>query len=360
MFVERFRIILVILLLFSLQSFASEPSIYVVKPGDKLSEILHRKKLRPLYGPHGLLEKIKKANQGTIQDVDRIYPGQEIILPNDIFRSVAQVVEEEQKTVVIPPVQEPVALAPPVISQPASPPLSPSLPAPPSLTPQPQDEFEPYSMVSLSLRADYIGLSGKDKSNGTQGKLLTNVNKQWQIDWTQIWEEDFQTAIFFGQKYVSLEPEKFGTPLYNTQPQLSILGFSATKKISTCWVLRASVDYSQHLFYRGYLGGGSGLEVNVVPLLSIHPELYYTLVQKKALKLDVFAGVSYYSSSSFDNYTINAGSGYNLGLQLSQVLQSKNNLYCRAGYESRRQETSLLQLNEQNVGAECGFQWRLQ
>lgn len=328
----------------SLQAHAEDTTIYVVKEGDQLAQILYEKNLGPIYGPKGLLAKIQKSNS-HIPDINRIYPGQKVFLPNEIYRSIAQADPELLKPVTVP-VPEPVTPAPLL-----------KLPPAPLL---PEKEFNPYTEVLFALKADYIGLDGKEQTNGTQGKLLSRVNKQWEIEWIQHWDEDLQTSVFLGQKYLSFEPEKYGMPLYNSSPELFNLGLSVGTTLSKRWRWRLSADYSQHLFYRGYLGGGSGLELNVLPILSVHPEVFFTILEKKSLKLEALLGVTYYSSTSYDNYSVDAGYGYDLGLQLKQVLKSQNSIYCRISYENRDQNTSLIQLKEQSIGGECGYQWRIE
>ena len=175
------KLFLIFSVLVSLHAYAEQSSIYVVQQGDQLAQVLYEKNLGPIYGPKGLLAKIQKFNT-HIEDINHIYPGQKIVLPMEIYRSIAQADPEPPKSIPVTPVP---------LLQPPPAPL------------QPQQEFDPYSEILISLKADYTGLTGIDQSNGTQGKLLSKVNKQWQIEWIQHWEEDLQTSIFLGQKYLS-------------------------------------------------------------------------------------------------------------------------------------------------------------
>ena len=49
---------------------------YTIKSGDSLSKLA-----KQFYGDASAWEKIFKANQGLIKDADKIYPGQQIIIP---------------------------------------------------------------------------------------------------------------------------------------------------------------------------------------------------------------------------------------------------------------------------------------
>ena len=49
---------------------------YTIKSGDSLSKLA-----KQFYGDASAWDKIYEANQGLIRDPDKIYPGQQIIIP---------------------------------------------------------------------------------------------------------------------------------------------------------------------------------------------------------------------------------------------------------------------------------------
>jgi hypothetical protein len=65
-------------------------------------------------------------------------------------------------------------------------------------------------------------------------------------------------------------------------------------------------------------------------------------------------GVSYFSNGAYDTATIEAGNGFNIGLKMSHQI-SNAEVSCYTYYDQRNQNTSILKLNEKQIGFNCGY-----
>lgn len=198
---------------------------------------------------------------------------------------------------------------------------------------------------------------GKDKLYATTAKLQSKLNYGFLIDWEKHWNQSLLIKLFVVKKSVSIEPDSRSTQLYNAQKDLMTLGAGIEQQYSSTLSVGIEADYADMLFYRGYLQDSSGLELIALPLLHLHPTLNYTLYERNPFRITAEAGFSYYSSASYDNFTVSPGYGYDLSIKLTQKFKNLNELSCKAYYQNRNQQTNLIDLNEKNLGMTCGYQW---
>ncbi len=361
-------------------------SLYQVKKSETLSDVLFRLRLIPLYGKKGSINQVAKINhQKVLKDGNLIFAQTLIILPIS-QTALEQALATETSPLPLPsrdvaaspetenlspaPIVETIhAEAPPVASLAAAPTPAPAPPpvlaAPTAAATPVQGEakilapaYVPTSEVSITAQGDYVSLHGEDLINHTTGKLLSKLNTGFILDWKQNWDEGFSSLLFVGTKSLRFESEAHGTALHNSSLSTFTLGAGFQSKLSPKWQWGLSGEYGDQLFYRGYQGSGGGLEINAVQILRIHPRVQYLLLERKPLSLQVEGGVSSFSSGNYDNYSINSGWGYDLGLYMNQAFTQKD-FRCGVIYSERNQSTSLITLSDKSVGLNCKFGWGL-
>lgn len=308
------------------------PQVYRVKPGDTLSQILFSMNLGPLYGPKGFVAQIAKLNQKMVRDGgDGIRPGGLII--------IRQMPSLDQ--------------APPAKGVDA-PPTAKSGTAPSFTAPFPTATPEPilFSDISLSVGADYLALDGQQISNGTYGRLLSELSPALNVDWRQGWSEQFGTHVFLSWQNIRIQPAPQGTSVQNTSPSRSAIGFGFSYRLTPNLSFKMDGGMAQQLFYHAVSTGV--LMIDTVPLLRLHQELQFKIIKRGPFAVQASAGGSLFGAGAGSGYDIEAGSGFDLGLQIEQSFKTST-FGCGPRYEERKQKTSILDLNERDLGLLCRF-----
>lgn len=215
-------------------------------------------------------------------------------------------------------------------------------------------EFINHSKITVEAGASYFVLEGHDPRDGTTGRLLSGLSPKFFFAWQQMWSKKFSSKIFLGMQTINFEPEESGLTLKNSSLTSSRFGISFGSKISTSVEAFIDLGIDQALFYRGLVGGG--IEINQVPLLRISPGLWWTLIEEEPFKVLLLGSISYWSASSYGFYSIEPGVSFGTGLRIEQNLNNSN-IYCKLEYSEKRQNSSILKLNEKEAGFSCGLNW---
>lgn len=306
---------------------------YQVRKNDQLGYILWSLGLRPLWGTNNYVQRTAKLNQ--IPEAGLLLPGQIIQIP----------LLCEGPTVIVP--ENPPA---PLVTKDNS---------ASERTPKPlEDSAHEGSVLQVDFIGQYIALNGTQTDNNTKGTLLSEFSPGLRLQWEQVWSDRDRTRLFLQVLKTNLYPESRGVTIHNKEQTLSHFGFGYFTTVSPRWDVGAAVELGPALFYRGSQID-DGLEVNAVPLLRLHPELRYLLKESRRLRLHFLAGASYYTSSSYGNYTVEPGFGYEVGLAVTHTLASGSDMHCKTFYDYRSQNTSLLTYSEQGAYLQCGWSWWL-
>lgn len=342
--------------IFTSLSYGLEPGLYLITHGDTLSTIAQKHLGSPVYPErHGSLDQLLALNPWASRNTI-IYPGQ-ILRLKDSARSLASDVKSEIKI----EAQSDTTAAVSSFKQSEKTQQIASAEAIPLA--QPNSTQNQKSVISdvgsyfgISVNSRYSALTGVEKSNNTKGNLLSNLNYGAKIWWKQDWGDTWKTGVYFKLQQVSLSPESHGTKLYDDSKNLSSFGFNMSQDYSSSLSIDYAIEQGSKLFYRGSLSS-SGLELNIVPLTQVHADLKSVIKKRGPLSAGVVLGLSYDHSGSFDNYSIDPGFEFRLGVFLNHRFQSGSNLNCKGLYEQRNQNTSLLILSEKIVGLSCGYDW---
>lgn len=335
---------------------------YKVLQGETLSQILYDKmKLSPVYGKNGLINKVVNKNRRSVlKKGDLIREGDVLLIPQGINHS------DELETQIIgyhqlgPTKQGPLMVVsddPKITRHISSSDFNNS-----NNSNDSNEEFEKKivdvkkanedsdfrAQVQLGLR--YIGIFGIEKTNGSEGRLLTDLVPSFELSWMQYWDPDFTSRFYFAGESVRFISEQSGVNIDHSNVFNSSMGLGLNYQLNSKWNLLTDISVGQNMFYMAI--GSRELQINQVPLMSLHPQFKRALIKKGPYELSFFGGVSYYSASQFDTYSINTGYGYNGGIMLSQQFKSVK-FSCKLGYMERQQDTTFLKFTEKSIGSNC-------
>jgi hypothetical protein len=210
------------------------------------------------------------------------------------------------------------------------------------------------SVFDASLGFSYIGLNGYQTSNSTSGNLVSGLTPTLNLAWRQLWSDDVFSRVYFSGRSISIQSAVQGVSITNSNIFNSSFGVGVGEKFSDRFSGLVDLGLAQTLFYEGLPGGS--LQLDQVPLLQLHPQVEYAVLRRRHLLLSGVLGASYFSNSTYSNYSISSGFGYDGGLKITQELK-KSDFNCQLLYSGRNQNTTYLNLTEQSVGLTCGLSW---
>lgn len=308
---------------------------YRVQAGETLSQILFRCQVGPLYGSKGYVAKIANSFSMKVGRGGNLIKAGDVLLIPCLEAETASKPESGRR---------PAQVAPPLIERPVAKPTESSA-----------DAFSPFGQLSVNAGASYLSLDGRDPRDGTHAQLLSGLSPRVELGWRQNWNERFQSRLSIGIQSLSLEPDEAGAVIKNAALTTSGFGVAARYRHTPRLTLTASAEIAQTLFYRALTT--TVLEVNQVPLLKLSPGASWEAAKSGPFSLSLFGDAAYWSSSSYGGYAIRGGLGYAIGLVLSQELKGNGSLSCRMKYDQRRQDTSIVEISQREVGVLCGYDW---
>lgn len=313
---------------------------HTVVAGETLGEILFGYNISPLWGPGRYVDITAKTN--SITPGTKLFPGQVLRIPMRCQEHMVRV-----------PSSEPV----PVATEAAAPAAIAPAAAPSAVSSSPENNQE-SSTLSMDLTGKYSAFHGRDNSNDTEARLISRFDPGARLTWTQTWDSKVQSFIFFDFQNVSLASEKSGLPLKNADISKSGFGFGARYALTERVKLGGTIAQLPQIFYQGIVAT-PGLEFSVVPIWTVTPEASYLIAKGKKLSLSADVGATFYGSEAYAEYRIHSGWGFQGGLSVKHELANGSEFRCAGFYGERRQNTSVLELDEKFTGLSCGFGWKL-
>lgn len=357
---------------FCLDSFAlSGEHFYVIKKNEYATQILYRAGLKPLYKKRGTLSELIDFNKSNFKNIDKLVPGQKIYFSGEqvdfarsqgliqtslnreiIFTELAYGIEAQKK---LEKQQRQIAsdstgiqtkdVAENTVNQ----------------TPQ-QNALDAQSKSNIEVHVGlgYSSIDGKDKTNKTTAQFLGKINTQIQLNWAQNWSSDTQSSIYFGYKFDHFESQYLSTNIYNSNIETNRFGLSVIDKselFQKPLYYIYNVEYGTRIFYRGISNSvQTGLELNTVPIAAYGLGFKKPLFQNSRYDFGTQFLAHYLSGTNYQNYNVNNGFDYKAGLYFKEKLNDKE-FICAIDYQSRQQDTSLLNFKETNIDSSCQFQW---
>jgi hypothetical protein len=337
--VNKLRYLCLVLAVLMLSGLAQAQPAYVkheVKKGECLTDILRlRHKLKSIYGKGAYLEQTINLNKGKIfKNGDLIFPGTILSIPTGAFNRRVAGDDSTAPLMENVPNQDP-------------------RPAPQQQL-APKDEHELYSNFEISVGMSYFALYGLQPSNQTTASLFSDVSPKLGASWRQVWSEDISSRMFVDLQSVHMVNAQGGAVISSPTMLSSDFGLGVDLNLTGRLSFGLEVALAQTLFYEGTSAGD--IMVQQVPLLRVHPQLQYVILKRQKFEVSVRGGVSDYSASSYDKYSIQRGNGTDLEFQLSQKLNNQE-FRCILNYGERHQNTTYLNLVEKNIGFGCNLSW---
>jgi hypothetical protein len=314
---------------------AQESSIYFTQNGDTLSEILHRKNLRPLYGKHGSLEAALKLNPTlAARGGDHIRPHQQIYLPE------FQAVSENTNLSSAPPPRKQASETEAKTDQPQK------------ISLQENTEEKLAGDFYLGAEFAFNRLEASDASTGGQAEINSKSAYGLLIGRRTYWNEVLNSYVQISSQFIEYQPSDSALKVIDnhsvTRTHLEIgLEQTLSDKAKALYSLR----YGQELFIRGM--NSSLLHIDDVALVSIGGGFKYKLFEKADTYLSSDFHGQYILGGSTGTYTVNPG--YFLSAALS--LHQGPHLQTSVGVRERKQDTSLVNQTEQEVFGQMQFVW---
>lgn len=336
------------------------PVFYRLKKGDQVGKVARVTMRGPLWGRGELVDRVVAHNQNL--DPHHVKIGQKIYLPFTCESQLErwEIVEHgsERESFLSP---RPVLAGPPAEDTGVThldPPEPRDLASVPSETETTPESSPPSSNSSSRVQVDglieYAAIFGRDVSDGTTGRLITDLNHGVQATWHQDWSENWGTAFQLRWKSVELLPERRGVIVIGKNQDLLNFNFQAERRLSPTFSTRLYFGLGDQIFYQANTTG-TGLEINKVKIAESRLQFESQILRQDPFSISMDGSVDLFGSGRYDDYSISSGLGFELGVQLRETKPMMRQALCRIFYGERRQETSYLQLQERRIGGTCGF-----
>ncbi|XGC81311.1 LysM peptidoglycan-binding domain-containing protein [Bdellovibrio bacteriovorus] len=365
---QQQRILTAIIMFVSCASQAQGPALhsYVVKDGESLSQIADRIRGGHTYGAGQNLERLLKVNP-FISNPNQILTGIEIKIPEwgtTLPQKVAEVPELKKRT----PAQnveqtaeiashekilrEEVAPKETVskavgAEKPSSIVIPQTQPDPSRRLPSPLVPSEPEE--EINHRGEFYGgyqftsISATDKTSTAKANLNSSHDFTAGMRWLQLWSPTFVTSFDFSARSLGILPlTNNSKTLSNANQSLMALQFSLNKNVFTNTGIGFNFGYRHELFLHGVSATETSLDIAGVPRAEI--ALSQGLLKKGKTQLEINLAYSYLGASSTDTYTIESGQAYSAAIALRH-----SKLKAELGYKQRNQNTSIMEVNENNI-----------
>jgi hypothetical protein len=305
---------------------------YLVRENETLGEILHTLNYSPLWGPRGFVRQAWLLNQGTVENEgDLIRAGVIILLPT-VSRTIASVDGESINGRAFEP----------------SPGLAHS-DAPHEQAGSKIEESGVSHGLSFSLGYGLTSISASDPMTGASARLLSSRDVRLSGAWEQGWSPQFSTFFRFEISSEGFEqstnPSESLTSASNTPVELAF----GTKFHWRGLTMTPELAYGDRLFVRGL--SSNAITVDSVAVLSAGLSGSIELYRRQTNSVGVQGAAAFLGGASTDAYSVRSGSYLEGGAYLDKTWGpfGAHSLRLDIGYESSRQNTSIVDQDEKSV-----------
>lgn len=279
---------------------------YTVQPGESLSEIIYRLKVRPVYGSSGGIQQAIELNPELQKHQgNRIYPGQVLQLPgSDGPQNISATPAPEETPGPVATTEAPVTEAP----------FEPSADTAPETIPEEapvQTSVNAPDTLSVGLGLDFFKVEGEDKQTFGDAAILSGASPSLHLKYDLRLNE--VSSVLFATMLQQFQLQKLnaGQELENDSGNRINFNVRYLKKITERLTLGAGSAFEQDLFF--YAKSPTVLSVDKVYI--IKPEVYaaFDLLKFEASTIGLDGRLGYNFSGETDNYDIKSGSHGELG-----------------------------------------------
>lgn len=341
---KHIKLIATLNMLFTSVLHAAEPLHYAVKPGETLSGIAYKQIPGPVFGVNGSLANLMKSNP-DIHDINLIYAGQVILIPNlDLRQRSLSVTPTANKSLRTPAQQDQQESPHAQVNQ-----LPASCPAETSMASiEKIKSAEIPHRFSIDTSMGMTTLSATDASTTSSANISSSTDIAVQAGWTQEWTDSVATKVSAKFRGVEFQSPNSGTKtLSDSKKNLTAIAVGVSKKISSKFSLHSSFSYGHELFLRGLSTSGISMDAVAIPKVTVASN--YELYSAGKTSLSGNIGLEYLFSGTSDGYSINSGSSIFGGLTIRREFGRDKALAFSLGYADRSQSTSAMSLHEKSV-----------
>jgi hypothetical protein len=314
--------------------YAEETDVHLVGRGETFSQLAFRYFGRPVYEKrNGSLAQLKRLNP-QIDDPDRIYAGQELVIP----------VREARK-----PASLPVAAADraPINSSP------PEAPERPERIVQAREE-EVAHRLTLAGGLGFSVLAAEDLAGGSAAELQTSRDLFAKAQWEQVWSESFSSHAALSVRNLDFQPStNAAKALVRTHKTLFGLSAGGEHRVSEKISLHYGAGIGQELFLSGVNSAAVGVDALAVPRISAGARV--ELARKGSTAIGVDLSASHFFPATGDTYSVKAGKEFGGELYLRKEQGESRAFGLRLGIRRREQESSLVTIGETGIYGGISF-----
>ena len=207
----------------------------------------------------------------------------------------------------------------------------------------------------MQATASYWSLTGTNRSNGTQGSVISQLSPGFIASWSQYWGDKATTRYYFqfAQDIVQQIPN---SGLSTSRINSTGFGLDSEFKLAPGWELLVSLRDSQNLFFQGV--ASTQTQLIQVAQTSLGGGLKRTLYQFGGGNIFLFAEGDALVPKNASDFMIYWGSEWRAGI-VSEMKMSTFDLVGGLLYRDLNQTTSLYQEQQQEMIFEFGIKWHL-
>ena len=295
----------------------AQAQVYIVAKNDSFSQIASRHLGLPVWGKRGTLKKLAELNP-HIKNLNRIYPGQQILLSEEIK---PEVVETKTKEIMSTPVEVKVA------------------------------EEKPQTPVTFEIipKFAFSNMDMVDTRTGGTSSLASQYYVALEGRYLQPWSERFTSYMSLGISQIQFaKPQDSNKSLENRNKTLFGVGVGAQYGLTAKMTFEGYFKYQQQVFARAK--DSTHILVDSVAIPAIGSKLSYDLYTSRPYTIGVSALAELLMSGKADSYDVKSGSAFGGGLYMKQNPAFKNwSLQTELTLYNRSQDTDIVEQDEQVV-----------
>lgn len=215
--------------------------------------------------------------------------------------------------------------------------------------------FKTFSRLRVGSTYEFFRIDSASSTSSSSAILLSEPSHGLNLDWEQIWSEQFSTQFQVSQTTVQMRDASSGI-LEGGRKDLGQVGFSVNYSISPKLIAKFDSSYGNELFVRAITAGQARLDS--VDVSRFGASLVSTLIQKDDLGFDLKLGYFQLMSTETADYSLRSGWGYILAPSLRHKLDHMQ-MELQLKYEQAEQDSNISSQQRKQVGIYFGLSFEV-
>ena len=298
-----------------------EGQTYIVAKNDSFSEIAAKQLGRPIWSKNGTLKKLALLNP-HIKNLNRIYPGQKLLLSEEIKPEEAQVAE----VMSVEPVKEQIPV-------------------------EERKTSEPKIPVAFEIipRFAFTNMDMVDTRTGGTSSLASQYNVALEGRYLQPWSDRFISYMSLSVSQIQFaEPQDSNKSLENRNKTLFGVGVGGQYALTSKMTFEGYFKYQQQVFARAK--DSTHILVDTVAVPAVGSKISYDLFTSHPYSIGVSALGEILMSGKADSYDVKSGTAFGGGVYMRQRPAFTDwSLQTELGFYNRSQDTDIVEQDERQV-----------